>query len=236
MRGAAAATLVLVGLLTVPLGAHGRGGWYGDRVQGIPPGHLPPPGECRVWYDGRPPGHQPPPTSCREAERVASRDPYARVIYGGNRGARDDGWWDRDDRDRDRGRAIPRQAPYPYPGAIPIPVPIRIQQADIHIPNALRTGEQDTATPVCRSTTATKMGTTKAGRTHAITTRTTPCATAATDLGIMGTTGATGRKRTIRTFIAKVSGPGTTTPIGIRTCSALIVDAAVLAALALLIA
>ena len=31
----------------------------------IPPGHLPPPGACRVWYPGTPPGHQPPPGSCR---------------------------------------------------------------------------------------------------------------------------------------------------------------------------
>jgi hypothetical protein len=50
--------------------------------QGIPPGHLPPPGSCRVWYDGRPPGQQPPPVSCREAERTAARQRHARVIYG----------------------------------------------------------------------------------------------------------------------------------------------------------
>lgn len=25
---------------------------------GIPPGHYPPPGYCRVWVPGRPPGHQ----------------------------------------------------------------------------------------------------------------------------------------------------------------------------------
>jgi hypothetical protein len=31
---------------------------------GIPPGHLPPPGACRVWYPERPPGHQPPPGRC----------------------------------------------------------------------------------------------------------------------------------------------------------------------------
>jgi hypothetical protein len=31
---------------------------------GIPAGHLPPPGACRVWYVGREPGQQPPPTSC----------------------------------------------------------------------------------------------------------------------------------------------------------------------------
>jgi hypothetical protein len=30
----------------------------------IPPGHYPPPGECRVWYPDRPPGHQPPPGPC----------------------------------------------------------------------------------------------------------------------------------------------------------------------------
>lgn len=30
----------------------------------IPPGHLPPPGECRVWVPGEPPGHQAPPGSC----------------------------------------------------------------------------------------------------------------------------------------------------------------------------
>ena len=30
----------------------------------VPPGHLPPPGECRVWYPDRPPGHQPPPGPC----------------------------------------------------------------------------------------------------------------------------------------------------------------------------
>jgi len=30
----------------------------------IPPGHLPPPGMCRIWYPDRPPGHQPPPNDC----------------------------------------------------------------------------------------------------------------------------------------------------------------------------
>ena len=31
----------------------------------VPPGHYPPPGQCRLWYSGRPPGHQPKPASCR---------------------------------------------------------------------------------------------------------------------------------------------------------------------------
>lgn len=30
----------------------------------VPPGHLPPPGWCRIWYPERPPGRQPAPTSC----------------------------------------------------------------------------------------------------------------------------------------------------------------------------
>ncbi|HJR58266.1 MAG TPA: hypothetical protein VJ813_02665 [Vicinamibacterales bacterium] len=74
----AALALLLVGLTAGPALAQGRG----RNKQGIPPGHLPPAGLCRVWYDGVPPGRQPPPTGCHEAERVASRDRGARVIYG----------------------------------------------------------------------------------------------------------------------------------------------------------
>ncbi len=33
---------------------------------GIPPGHLPPPGRCRVWIPGDPPGHQTPSGPCSE--------------------------------------------------------------------------------------------------------------------------------------------------------------------------
>jgi hypothetical protein len=112
-----AAGLIMFGLTTVPLGAQGRNGGGRAQAQGIPPGHLPSAGECRVWYDNRPPGHQPPPTSCREAERIASRDRDARIIYGGHREGRD-GWWGRgDDVRSDRPRAIPRRNPsqYPYP-------------------------------------------------------------------------------------------------------------------------
>lgn len=35
----------------------------------IPPGHMPPPGECRIWYPDAPPGQQPPPGKCRDLER-----------------------------------------------------------------------------------------------------------------------------------------------------------------------
>lgn len=58
---------------------------YGTNV---PNGHLPPPGECRVWFHDRPAGQQPPPTSCDRAERQASR--YGgRVLYGGDRNGAD---------------------------------------------------------------------------------------------------------------------------------------------------
>ena len=113
MRTAATVALIgMFGMFAVPLGAQGR-----RSSQGIPPGQMPPAGQCRVWYDGVPPGRQPRATSCREAERVASRDRNARVIYGSNT-SRNDGWWDPRD-DRDGGRAIPRSTPYPdrYPSS-----------------------------------------------------------------------------------------------------------------------
>lgn len=93
----------------------------------IPPGHLPPPGMCRVWIDGVPPGRQPAPTDCATAYRT--RPANARVIYGGDgnsfpgkgkgkwkhqqrgdddrydrRGREDDDRYDRRDRDDDDDR------------------------------------------------------------------------------------------------------------------------------------
>jgi hypothetical protein len=47
--------------------SHGHDGYFpehGYLTLGIPPGHLPPPGQCRLWYPDRPPGHQPPPERC----------------------------------------------------------------------------------------------------------------------------------------------------------------------------
>ena len=37
---------------------------YQAKPVKIPPGHLPPPGQCRIWYPDRPPGHQPPSGPC----------------------------------------------------------------------------------------------------------------------------------------------------------------------------
>lgn len=46
---------------------------------GIPPGHLPPRGYCRVWVPGTPPGHQARPARCEGIERQAP--PGSWIIY-----------------------------------------------------------------------------------------------------------------------------------------------------------
>jgi hypothetical protein len=46
---------------------------------GIPPGHLPPAGLCRVWFPGEPPGHQPRARSCARIERTAPAGSW--IIY-----------------------------------------------------------------------------------------------------------------------------------------------------------
>ena len=59
-RGRPAPDVVVVGQ------AHGNAArTVGPRSVGhVPPGHYPPPGQCRLWHAGRPPGHQPAPTRC----------------------------------------------------------------------------------------------------------------------------------------------------------------------------
>ncbi len=48
---------------------------------GIPPGHLPKAGECRVWIPGTPPGHQPKPKS-RPCPGIAAFAPAGSwIIY-----------------------------------------------------------------------------------------------------------------------------------------------------------
>ena len=86
--------LFLSGLMAAPASAQIWGPQARGRNQGIPPGQMPPAGMCRVWYDGVPPGRQPRATSCNEAERIASRDGNARVIYGDN-GNGNNGYYDR---------------------------------------------------------------------------------------------------------------------------------------------
>jgi hypothetical protein len=51
---------------------HADAGYVTHASLEIPPGHLPPPGSCRIWFPGTPPGQQPPPGSC---EVLASNIP-----------------------------------------------------------------------------------------------------------------------------------------------------------------
>lgn len=46
---------------------------------GIPPGHLPPPGQCRVWIPGTPPGHQARAAACLGIERDAPAGSW--IVY-----------------------------------------------------------------------------------------------------------------------------------------------------------
>ena len=64
----------------IVFGGHPRGPRHEDaRAVDVPPGHMPPPGECRVWYPDAPPGHQPLPSDCDEAMATAPRGTW--VIY-----------------------------------------------------------------------------------------------------------------------------------------------------------
>ena len=42
---------------------------------GIPPGHLPPPGQCRVWMPGEPPGKQKKKNAAGDCSRLARQVP-----------------------------------------------------------------------------------------------------------------------------------------------------------------
>lgn len=58
---------VIVSRAPFPLPGPGKGEKRGElslHALGIPNGHMPPPGSCRIWYPGKPPGHQPPPFKC----------------------------------------------------------------------------------------------------------------------------------------------------------------------------
>jgi hypothetical protein len=79
----AGASLLL--LATAPLEAQAWG--RGDG--GVPPGHRPPAGMCRIWIDGVPPGQQPAPTDCATALR--NRPSNGRVIFGDDAGGRGKG-------------------------------------------------------------------------------------------------------------------------------------------------
>ena len=77
MTSFAGTTLLAAMLAVAPLGAQALRERGND---GVPEGHLPPPGMCRIWIDGVPPGQQPAPTDCATA--VRNRPANGRVIFG----------------------------------------------------------------------------------------------------------------------------------------------------------
>lgn len=114
MRSTPFAIALVAVLLATPASAQDRGKDTGKdrKSQNIPPGHLPPPGKCRVWIDSRPPGQQQAPTSCGVARAEAART-GGRVIYGGDdrrddRKRKDDDRRDCDAKDRAKGECDDR--------------------------------------------------------------------------------------------------------------------------------
>ena len=72
------------------------------RAAKVPPGHFPPPGQCRLWYPGRPPGKQPPPTRCNELRGAAGSGAF--ILYNSKA-------WDADYDWRVRDRTNPGSVP-----------------------------------------------------------------------------------------------------------------------------
>ena len=73
-----------------------------ERVH-VPPGHLPRPGYCRLWYPGVPPGHQPGPERCERLLRMRHL-PAGAVIVGSPSYDYDLGYDDHPGRGRGRGK------------------------------------------------------------------------------------------------------------------------------------
>ena len=66
----------------------------------VPPGHMPRPGYCRLWYPGRPPGHQP---RARPCEQLFRYHGYDGAVIIGQPDYRSDRWIDDYEYDDDRG-------------------------------------------------------------------------------------------------------------------------------------
>lgn len=81
VRLAGPLALVLAVAACAPVIAGPGPGPYYRGQAAVPPGHMPPPGACRVWFPDRPPGHQPPPGPCRSLRHRVP--PGAVLVYGG---------------------------------------------------------------------------------------------------------------------------------------------------------
>lgn len=46
----------------------------------VPPGYMPPPGQCRIWYPNQSASQQPPPGDCAELRQRTP--PGATLVYG----------------------------------------------------------------------------------------------------------------------------------------------------------
>ena len=60
------------------------------HLNGVPPGHYPKSGECRLWYSGRPPGQQPKAQSCSSLRGSVPAGAF--VLYGGKAWDADYDW------------------------------------------------------------------------------------------------------------------------------------------------
>lgn len=66
----------------------------GRRSFSVPPGHYPPPGQCRVWYAGRPPGQQPRAARCGQ---LVGRVPLGAILLYNGRAWDTEHNWHRDE-------------------------------------------------------------------------------------------------------------------------------------------
>ena len=94
-------TVAVLVSATATAGAQGRG--RGKDKQGVPPGHRPPAGMCRIWINGVPPGRQPAPTDCETA--VRNQPANSQIIWGDNTTRRGRNVADDDRRNRERDRS-----------------------------------------------------------------------------------------------------------------------------------
>jgi hypothetical protein len=73
--------LFVIGMVLGLGGCAAYGEYYEPRpAVRVPPGHMPPPGSCRVWFPDRPPGQQPPPGPCHQLQHQIP--PGGTLIHG----------------------------------------------------------------------------------------------------------------------------------------------------------